>query len=77
MGDFLQRRLWAQVQRYFSSGKNINTMLLTKFVIVSKVPWYFVNHGEIVIKSELVPRKKDTLAPLVIKMLKQRFWQIF
>ena len=76
-GHYLHERLWAKVQRHSStcSGQNIKTMLLAKFVIISQMQGCFVNNEGIIFRSELVPSAKHTLAPVVVKILKQCYWQ--
>ena len=73
MGALSSQRFWAMVQRHSStsSDENVKTMVLANFVIISKTQWCFVNNGGIIFMSDFGPRSKDTLAPLVIKILKQ------
>ena len=78
-GHYHHKRFGARVQRHSStsSDESVKTMLLAKFVIISKMCCSFVNNGGIILTSDFGPRSKDTLAPLVVKILKQcyRYWQ--
>ena len=77
--NYHHEQFWAKVQRHCStsSNENIKTMLMARFVIISKMYWRFVNNGGITFTSDFGPKSKDTLAPLVVKILKQcyRYWQ--
>ena len=63
----------AKIQRHSSTSsvQNIKTMLLAKFVIISRTQWCSVNNGGIIFLSDFGPRSKDTLAPVVVQILKQ------
>ena len=52
-GHYHQERIWAKIQRHTStsSDEDIKTMLLTKFVIISKIQWCFVNNGGMIFRS--------------------------